>query len=144
MQRRVHIAAHGAGLGNAPAFHRLFLDPPDDSSGELFAHQVGERDLRGLELVTLCACETALGRVDPAGNLRGLPAAFLAAGAETVVATLWPVDAAPALHFFSAMYASLDLGRSRLDAFAAAQRDTRDRYPKAVDWGAFAYMGRWP
>jgi CHAT domain-containing protein len=142
-QRRVHIAAHGAGLGSAPAFHRLFLDSTGTGSGELFAYRVAESNLRGLELVTLCACETALGRVDPAGNLRGLPSALLGAGAQTVVATLWPVAATPALHFFTAIHAALDVGATRLEAFTTAQRETRAVFPKAVDWGAFAYLGRW-
>ena len=78
--RYVHIATHASQLAHAPAFQCLYLTPGDDGEGRLFAYQIAGLDLRGVELVTLCACETGLGRFDAGDNLRGLPAAFLAAG----------------------------------------------------------------
>jgi len=93
--------------------------------------------------VTLCACETGLGRVDPAGNLRGLPASLLGAGAEAVVATLWPVMADSAGFFFLRLHAELAGGQSRLQSFRAAQIATRAEYPALRDWGAFTYIGDW-
>ena len=100
-------------------------------------------DLRSLELVTLCACETALGRFDPAGNTRGLPQALLVAGVRTVVATLWPVRAKPALEFFGHLHRSLHQGADKLTAFRSAQQDAMARFPRYVDWGAFTYIGAW-
>jgi CHAT domain-containing protein len=101
------------------------------------------RDLKSLELVTLCACETALGRVDPASNTRGLPQALLIAGVRTVVATLWPVAAQPALEFFGTLHRKLYQGADRLTAFRLAQQDAMVRFPRYADWGAFAYIGAW-
>jgi hypothetical protein len=141
--RFAHIAAHGSALGSAPAFHRLFLDGPSKAEAELFAHQILTADLRGLELVTLCACETALGRVDPAGNVRGLPTAMLAAGAEAVIATLWPVAADAALFFFAQLHSNLAEGSSRIRAYRSAQTATRRQCQRFADWGAFTYIGAW-
>ena len=141
--RYVHIGAHGSALEQVPSYHCLFLDESATGDGRLFAHEVLQADLRTVELVTLCACETALGRVDPAGNIRGLPTALMAAGAQAVIATLWPVAAEPALEFFTELYAQLDERRSPIDAFRGSQMKTRERFPRYAHWGAFTYVGSW-
>jgi CHAT domain-containing protein len=138
-----HIAAHGAAVGAAPAFHCLYLDSTEVTDGRLYAHQPLALDLRGVNLVTLCACETALGRVDPAGNMRGLPFSLLAAGADAVVATLWPINADAALTFFGVLYTELTAGVARLGAYRNAQLACRAQFPRFADWGAFTYIGGW-
>ncbi|MFI9730946.1 CHAT domain-containing protein [Streptomyces sp. NPDC052092] len=142
--RYVHVAAHGSLSQEAPWLHCLYLNPPDkESDGRLFAYQVLGADLRQLQLVTLSACESGLGRFDPADNLRGLPSAFLMAGAQAVVGCLWPVRPAPATYFFSKLYEHLGTDEDTLAAFWHAQRQTRSQFPQYCDWGAFAYQGSW-
>jgi CHAT domain-containing protein len=141
--RYVHIATHASQLAYAPAFQCLYLTPGDDGEGRLFAHQIAGLDLRGVQLVTLCACESALGRFDAGDNLRGLSAAFLAAGASAVVAALWPVAAGPAAAFFSSLYQHIGPGCSAVSAFRAAQLATRQIHREYRDWGAFAFIGDW-
>ncbi len=139
--RFVHLSTHGALDADAPAFQLLHLHPDGQSDGRVFAHEILSRDLRGLELLTLSACETALGRFDADDNLRGLPASFFQAGASAIVGTLWDTEATSARTFFGSLYRELKDGAARLDAFAAAQRETRKRHPQYRDWGAFHYMG---
>jgi hypothetical protein len=139
--RYVHIATHGAINLEAPAFQYLVLTPTSDSDGILYAHELLDCDLRGLELVTLSACETALGRFDRGDNPRGLPAMLLLAGAESVIGTLWTVNSAVARAFFVHLYARLATGDSRRQAFRAAQIEARRRFPKPQEWGAFYYLG---
>lgn len=140
----LHIAAHGSQDVEAPWYHCLYLDPEeDDGDGRLFAHQILGLDLRGVELVTLSACESALGRYDLNDNLRGLPAAFLAAGASTVIGVLWPVTAPVATLFFEELYSHLLADNSKRDAFRHAQRATRNAHPQYLHWGAFTMMGDW-
>jgi hypothetical protein len=139
----VHIAAHGRIDVDAPAFQCLYLTPKAHSDGRLSAHELLGRNLRGTQVLTLSACETALGRFDYAGNLRGLPASFLLGGVSTIVGTLWPVEDAAAAIFFPAFHGALRDGEPRLDAFAAAQRLTRERYPSYRSWGPFCYLGEW-
>ncbi len=141
--RYVHLATHGAHNFAAPAFQRLYLTPDRDTDGIVHAFEVSALDLSGVELLTLSACETALGRFDVADNLHGLPAAFLLAGVATIVGTLWEIETNAAATFFTRLYAELSRGATRLDAFAAAQRATRVTHPQYRDWGAFYLMGAW-
>jgi hypothetical protein len=141
--RRVHVATHGALHFSAPSFQYLELAPDAASNGRFHAYEALALDLRGLDLVTLSACETALGRFDRSDNLRGFPASFLLAGADTVVGTLWRVETNAARRFFVRLHQLLGEGKSRLDAFGGAQRGTRAEFPDYRDWGAFYLMGQW-
>lgn len=134
--RAVHLATHGRHAVTAPAFQYLRT-----ADGRVHAHEVVRRDLRGLSLLTLAACETALGRVDSAGNLRGLPASFLIAGATTLVVTLWPAETQASYRFFTVLYTELVSGAERRVAFQRAQAATRADFPDYRDWGAFALQG---
>lgn len=142
-RRYVHLRAHGRLYPDAPSFHTVFLHPADGEDGRLRAYEVLPLDLTGLELVTLGACETALGRVDQSDNPRGLPAALLLAGAQAVAGTLWPVFAEASTCFFTHLYETLmkDEESDVAGAFAAAQRATRERHPQYRDWGAFYLIG---
>lgn len=141
--RYVHLSTHGRHNVHAPAFQCLYLAPDGRSDGRLHAYELLSQDLRGLELLTLSACETALGRFDTGDNLRGLPAAFLLAGVATIVGTLWPAEVNASELFFTTLYRERSAGASRLDAFATAQRATRAAFARYRDWGPFYLIGDW-
>ncbi len=141
--RMVHVATHGEHQVPAPLFQRLFAVPSDGDDGRLAAYEMLARDFNGLELVTLSACETALGRFDIAGNLQGIPAALLARGAQALVGTLWEVETSVSRDFFVELYRQLRAGVARGDAFALAQRAVREGHRQYRDWGAFQYIGDW-
>jgi hypothetical protein len=139
----VHLAAHGRHNVEAPAFQCLYLTPEGESDGRLEAHELPSTDMRGTRILTLSACETALGRFDAADNLRGLPACFLLAGVRTIIGTLWPVDTDASRLFFTRFYSGLRDGVELLDAFAMAQEATREQFPAYRDWGPFYFLGDW-
>jgi CHAT domain-containing protein len=139
----VHLSLHGGQAREAPAFHCVFAAPDETSDGRLFAHEVLRWDLRGVDLLTLSACDSGLGRFDDADNLRGLPASFLLAGVSTIVGTLWEVSADTSRFFFAQLYQALKSQTGKLDAFWSAQRETRKQFPKYFDWGAFYLVGEW-
>ena len=141
--RYVHIATHGALNLDTPSFQYLVVTPERESDGILYAHELLVCDLRGLDLVTLSACETALGRIDRADNPRGLPAALLLAGAEAIVGTLWQIESDVARAFFVELYGALADGATRLEAYRRAQQEVRRRFPALNQWGAFYYLGVW-
>ncbi len=142
--RRVHLATHGRNNVTAPAFQSVYVTPgTDGSEGEIAAWEIGELDLRGLEIVTTAACETGLGRFDVLDNLRGLPASLYLAGAQSIATTLWPVGVDSSRMFFTTFYSRLRAGESRIDSFAAAQRETRSRSPEYRWWAGFTLSGSW-
>jgi CHAT domain-containing protein/Tfp pilus assembly protein PilF len=125
-QRILHLASNGVLNKHNPLFSYVELAPGGGYDGRLEVHEVMGLRLDA-ELVVLSACQTGLGsgvRADvPAGDdWVSLTHAFLHAGAERVVATLWPVDdwvtAALMEEFYQAMARGLDPVR----ALAAAQR----------------------
>jgi CHAT domain-containing protein len=137
----VHIATHGRHQVAAPAFQCLFVAPDDGRDAEVAAYQLLDLDLSGLELVTLSACETGLGRFDRSDNLRGIPASLLLRGAAALVATLWPVETEVSEAFFTRLYTHIGDDDGPLEAFFAAQRECRQHFPQYRDWGAFQYLG---
>ncbi|MFG2549020.1 CHAT domain-containing protein [Streptomyces sp. NPDC048581] len=141
--RYVHVAAHGAHNEWASWYQCLFLSPDADNDGRVFAHDVLQADLRGVELVTMSSCESALGRFDVNDNLRGLPAAFLAASASAVIGCLWPVHPQVATEFFGTLYECLARAPDRRAAFRTAQSTVRARHPAYRDWGSFCFIGDW-
>jgi CHAT domain-containing protein len=87
------------------------LDPPAIRRLELTA-----------ELVTLSACETALGRQVRGEGVVGLSHAFLAAGARSTLVTLWPVTDRSTLRFMTDLYGELHGGRSPAEALQSVRQ----------------------
>ena len=139
--RLIHVATHGRHHVIAPAFQHLLFTPAGKSDGIVHAYEVLAWDLHNVDLLSLSACETALGRFDLADNLRGLPASFLLAGVKTIVGSLWEAETGASERFFHELYTALAAGSGKLDAFAAAQRRTRSEFPNYRDWGAFVLLG---
>ncbi|MFZ3473735.1 CHAT domain-containing protein [Streptomyces sp. 4.24] len=136
----VHIAAHGTLDEDAPWMHCLYLAQDGDDDGRVFAYDFLDVDLRGVRLVTLAACESALGRFDRGDNVRGIPSALITAGAQAVVGCLWPVRPEPATYFYHHLHQGVARGAEPEHAFRGAQLATRTAYPHYRDWGAFTYV----
>jgi CHAT domain-containing protein len=139
----VHVSTHGHQNPVAPFFHKLILSAAGSDDGYLNAYELLGHDLRGLDLVTLSACETALGRFDEGMNPHGLPAMLLLAGTETVIGTLWEIEPTCSATFFTTLYRLLAEDQGKLHAYQNALRVTREHHPEYRDWAAFYYVGRW-
>ncbi len=101
--RYLHFATHGE-PNNARAFESALILAQDQITGEipkgggkyydgrLTANEVLENWELNADLVTLSACESALGRPGGGDGLLGFAQAFLLAGARSVCLSLWKVD----------------------------------------------------
>ncbi len=90
--------------------------------GLLTAEEVASLDLRGTDLVVLSACETGLGDVASGEGVLGLERAFQAAGAKSVVASLWRVSDPATSVLMEEFYKNLlTAKRSKLEALRQAQ-----------------------
>lgn len=134
--RRIHLATHARFREDNPLFSGLqFAD------GWLLARDLYDLALE-CDLATLSACDTGVACVEPGDELFGLIRGFLAAGARSVAASLWPADDAATAEAMTRFYALLSEGQSKASALRAAQRATRERYPHPYHWAAFVLVGQ--
>jgi CHAT domain-containing protein len=98
-----------------------------------------ELDLQA-DLVVLSACDTGRGRITGDGVV-GLTRAFLSAGADTVIVSLWqvPDDATAAL--MVAFYEALAETGDKAAALQQAMVATRAQFPDPRNWSAFVLVG---
>jgi CHAT domain-containing protein/tetratricopeptide (TPR) repeat protein len=115
--------------------------PPSDG-GLVTALELAGLNLWGTQLVVLSACDTGRGDVKPGQGVYGLHRAFLVAGAETVVMSLWKVDDETTRALMEAYYSNLLAGQGRATALREAMRALRRTQPHPYAWAPFIAMGR--
>jgi CHAT domain-containing protein len=126
------------------------LDAPNFSyvrlaDGLLNAIDAFSLDLKGCELVTLSGCETGLALSGGGDEQLGLGRAFLAAGAPSLVMSLWPVEDNATNELMKLFYQYLLKGESKVGALRAAQctllHQTNSIYSHPYFWAAFRLVG---
>ena len=99
----------------------------------------------GTKLVTLSACDTGVGEVRNGEGVYGLRRAFVLAGAETLVMSLWPVSDYMTREMMTAYYAGLRAGLGRGDALRHAKlaMSKRPGRQHPFYWASFIQSGEW-
>ena len=105
------------------------------------AYEIMAMDLRGTELVTLSACQTGSGTVVGRHGTTSLQRAFLNAGAQSVLATLWRIDDRATPEWIHVFYDRLIAGHARERAVQEAMAETSARTPHPYYWAAFSLAG---
>ncbi len=142
--RFIHFAVHGLLDERNPLNSALSLSTPgpDGGNGLLQAWEVMEQMHLDADLVTLSACDSALGRDGGGEGLIGLTRAFQYAGARSVVAALWEIADPSTAGFMSRFYENLRGGQSKDQALRGAQiRGAKDGFP--FFWASFQLYGDW-
>ena len=122
--------------------------------GLLTAQEVRSLDLDGTQLVVLSACETGRGTLSAGQGVYGLRRAFLVAGAETVVSSLWRVHDAATGSLMTKYYRKLldkQAPGDRVSAMVESMQELRKEPGRAHPhyWAPFLVIGqggplRWP
>jgi CHAT domain-containing protein len=99
-------------------------------------------DLWGTQLVVLSACDTGRGDVKLGQGVYGLRRAFIVAGAETVVMSLWQVKDDTTSQLMEAYYRNLLAGQGRASALREAMLSLRATRPHPHYWAPFIALGR--
>ncbi|GAA3771338.1 CHAT domain-containing protein [Terriglobus aquaticus] len=137
----VHLALHGyADLDYPDRSALAFAPEPDHTNDGLL--QVREiRDLKlNVKLVTLSACDTGVGPVGEVG-VANLVNAFIEAGADSVVSTLWELEDHTTEHLMAAFYGKLATGAPKVDALRSAQLELLDSGLPPYFWASFQVVG---
>jgi CHAT domain-containing protein/tetratricopeptide (TPR) repeat protein len=92
------------------------------------------------DLVTLSACQTAKGTETGQGVI-GFSRAFLAAGARSLLVSLWSVADKPTQELIVVFYEEYLLHGNKGLALQRAMQHTRENYPSPRYWAAFSLHG---
>jgi CHAT domain-containing protein len=142
----IHLACHGTAGKSPYQDGALFL--ADCEGGDPVDSVLTPREVMNFrtnaKLVVMSACESGLGNLTRGEGIQGLVRAWLFAGAQSAIATLWEVDDDAAAELMKALYRSLlEATTSTMGALAAAKRHAIDeeRFACPVFWGAFIVFG---
>ena len=110
--------------------------------GLLTAEEARSLDLFGTQLVVLSACDTGQGELSVGQGVYGLRRAFLVAGAETLVTSLWQVSDAATGKLMELYYQKLLKDRKgRLEGMQEAMKEMRAKYGHPYYWAPFIVIG---
>lgn len=134
----VHLASH---FVFAPGNEKdSFLLLGDGERLSLYDWRNGDFPLDGVRLLTMSGCNTALsGRAADGREVDGFATLAAARGAQTILATLWPVDDAATADFMARFYALHAAGADAVDALKTTQAEFRSR--SASLWAPFVLWG---
>ena len=135
----LHFSTHALIDAENPERSRILL-----ASDYVFQGDVYNLDLKGVDLVTVSACDTARGKLVRGEGVQAFSRAFLAAGANSTVTSLWRVADEPTAAFMSQFYYFLAKGQTKSGALRSAKLEllhsnsalTHPRY-----WAAFIVTG---
>lgn len=108
-------------------------------SGYLLGYELANMDLSKCQLITLSACETALGDIKTNQGVLGLQQALKIAGAKKVLLAMWKIPDQETAEFMSNFYQYLITGASEEEALRRTQSVLSKKYPIS-SWGAFTLI----
>jgi len=110
--------------------------------GLLTAEEARSLDLFGTQLVVLSACDTGQGELSVGQGVYGLRRAFLVAGAETLVTSLWQVSDSATGKMMKMYYQKLlKEKKGRLEGMQEAMKEMRNQYKHPYYWAPFLVIG---
>lgn len=136
----VHAAVHAMQRPDSPSLASLALADGDLTALELYDTPIVA------DLVVLAGCDTAAVVPTGADEPLGMTHALLAAGAGSVIASLWAVHDDTSVALMTALHQGLAAGQAREAALASAQRsmlampESRGAHP--FHWACLQLVGR--
>lgn len=142
----IHIATHGFVDRKKPELSGLYFSPVEQDGYDniLYTGEIYNIKLNA-SLVTLSACETALGKVAEGEGMLGFSRAFLYAGAKNLVVSLWKVNDASTAALMTGFYNNfLEKDMHYSGALAKAKLDLirSDEYSHPYYWAPFVLIGQ--
>jgi CHAT domain-containing protein len=137
----VHFAGHAVVNTSHPESSSLILAPSRGDAGVLSPSEIDGTPIAPGALVVLAACDTAEGSVFRGEGLMGLMRPFIAAGAASVVANLWPLEDEATVEFSAAFHRHVRGGVAPGHALQLVQADFASRRRPAWLWAGWVVIG---
>jgi CHAT domain-containing protein len=148
----LHLSTHGVTESDMPLLSRLLLEPTSTDDGNLTVREIFALGLM-TRLVVLSACDTGQSYSSSDSSYSeqdrtGLMEAFLHAGSQNIIATLWPISDQSTTEFMKHFYQQLTttnaIGTSLADTQRAMIRgeigsETKFKHPRY--WAPFILVG---
>jgi CHAT domain-containing protein len=142
----LHFSTHAVVDTTDPNRSRVLFTRERGKPGSeyLFWREVQSLALHGVELVTLSACDTEGGKLTRGEGVQNFSRAFLAAGADATVTTLWRVADRPTAELMRRFYVHLARGEAKAEALRAAKLSflhSNSPLSQPQFWAAFVLNG---
>lgn len=143
--RILHLATHGiANIQRSEFSFLAFSLSDEDQEGRLYVSDLYQLDLP-VEMIVMSACESGIGRFQAGEGAISVGRGFAAAGARSLIATLWSVNDAKTADFMQAFYRQLERGATKDEAIRKVQQDYLKQVRQAdahpFYWAAFLPIG---
>jgi len=137
----IHLALHGYADPEYPDRSALVFAPetPPVNDGLLQSREIRKLPLDA-SLVTLSACDTGIGPVGEEG-VANIVNAFIEAGAQSVVSTLWELEDHSTAQLMIGFYQHLGHGEGKAEALRQAQFDLLKSGDPPYYWAGFELDG---
>ncbi|MBI1278213.1 MAG: CHAT domain-containing protein [Anaerolineaceae bacterium] len=141
--RILHISGHAELNPFVPLFGTIYLGKNDTDDGRLEVREIYALDLSSTELVVLSGCDTgSSGNGEDFGLFNQ---AFLSAGAQKVISSLWGVDDKATSVLLTAFYRARSNGEHETDSqalrSAMLQIKEMPEYSNPFFWASFVLTG---
>ena len=143
----LHLATHAVADASALERSHILFSPAargGDKADYLFLREAYALKLDGVDLAVLSACDTESGRLVRGEGVQSFSRAFLAAGAQSTVTTMWRVADRPTADFMQLFYHHLGRGEPRDQALRQAKLrflGARSDVSAPHYWAAFVLTG---
>ena len=143
-QESSSLSRSGLFMSGASDYLNEVCTSADMEDGILTSKEISKMDFRGLDIVVLSACRTALGDISSEG-VSGLQRGFKKAGAQSILMSLWKVDDEATCLLMTEFYKNwIDDGKTKRESLELAKQAVRSHKEKGWDapkyWAAFILL----
>lgn len=133
----IHFATHGFLSSKSGGSKSGLLA----SDGLLYVLDIYNWELNS-DLVVLSACQTGVGEITGGDEMVSISRAFMQAGADNIMASLWSVQDEATRDLMVEFYNNLLQGQSKADALRNAQLKLIEKNPDPYLWAPFVLSGK--
>jgi CHAT domain-containing protein len=136
----IHLATHSDPNLNSEEGGALIFSENNykNEPSIIYANEINSLKISA-NLVVLSACQSSIGHYTPSQGMNGIAQAFLNAGAQSVVTSLWQVDDRSTAEFMEIFYYYLSKGYTKNKALQNTKKKMMNKMP--YYWAPFILMG---